>query len=745
MIMNEDLQLAINEAFTEAQSFGYEYLTLEHLMLFLMKDHSVIKALADLKVNYDSLLDDLSHYVEQNSTYLASDDHSKMTEPTAAFQRVIQRTALQIQSSDRKEMTSLDVLVSILKEEEAYAAYLLQHQGVDYLAITRYLSDQHLPMTLEFQDQDTGSDDQESPLVRYTTNLNQMALKGKIDPLIGRENDIERVMQILSRRRKNNPMLVGEAGVGKTAIAEGLAWLITQKKVPEIIANAVVYSLDMSALIAGTTYRGDFEKRFKELAEALEKKNSSILFIDEIHTIIGAGAAGESKLDTANLFKPLLSSGRVRMIGSTTYQEYSRIFEKDRALARRFQKIDIIEPSAEDTLKILQGLKERYESFHRVHYTAKALQSAVSLSVKYLTDRYLPDKAIDLIDEAGAKNALLPAKTRKKTISVADIEKIVAKMARIPESTVTTTDKTRLKQLPEQLKATVFGQDQAIDVLCEAITLNRSGLGRERKPIGAFLFAGPTGVGKTEITLQLAKALNIELLRFDMSEYRESHTISRLIGSPPGYVGYEQGGLLTDAIIKQPNVVLLLDEIEKAHPDIYNLLLQIMDHGILTDSNGRKADFRNVIIVMTTNAGVQETVKKSIGFKQQEHQSDAMLEINRIFSPEFRNRLDHLIWFSQLDKAIILKVVDKFILELQQQLQEKQVELVIDKAAKQWLADQGYDNVMGARPMARTIQKWLKIPIAQELLFGQLQQGGRVVVSKAGDKLSLRYHAKKTV
>ncbi|MCO6523935.1 MAG: AAA family ATPase, partial [Candidatus Schmidhempelia sp.] len=528
-------------------------------------------------------------------------------------------------------------------------------------------------------------------------------------------------------------------------IAEGLAWLIEQNKVPEILQQTVIYSFDMASLIAGTTYRGDFEKRFNELVKALENQENTILFIDEIHIIIGAGATGESKVDTANLFKPLLSSGRIRIMGSTTYQEFSRIFEKDHALVRRFQKIDIVEPTFDETVKILNGLKSRYEKYHQVHYTSSALHSAVELSIKYITDRFLPDKAIDLIDEAGAKNALLPVYRRKKTIGIHDIENIVARIARIPEKTVSVSDKTRLQQLSVQLKAQVFGQDKAIDVLCDAMTLNRAGLGRDNKPIGAFLFAGPTGVGKTEITLQLAKALNIELLRFDMSEYREPHTISRLIGSPPGYVGFEQGGLLTDAVIKHPYAVLLLDEIEKAHPDIFNLLLQIMDNGTLTDSNGRKVDFRNIVLVMTTNAGVQETVRKSIGFAQQDNSSDAIQEINRFFSPEFRNRLDNIIWFTHLSSTIILQIVDKFIHELSKQLRAKQVELQITKEAKIWLAEKGYDKAMGARPMNRVIQEYIKKPIAHELLFGTLQHGGIVNVNIKRKQLTIDYQVQSTI
>ncbi len=737
-MMNEELQSVINSAFNDANAYGYEYLTVEHLFMSLLKQRTISQLLQDMYVDLDELLNELSIYIEQNTTYLSDDDTHKIPEPTIAFQRVVERAITSANSSEKDEVSNADLLVSIVAEKESYSAYLLAMQGVDRFKLITYLT-QHDPSLMN---DDLLNSDETDPLALYTTNLNQLAKDGKIDPLIGRTQDIERVLQTLCRRRKNNPILVGEAGVGKTAIAEGLAWLIEQGNVPDIIQQSTLYSLDMSALIAGTTYRGDFEKRFKELTLALEKLPNSILFIDEIHMIIGAGASGESKLDTANLFKPLLSSGRVRVMGSTTYQEYNRIFEKDRALARRFQKIDVNEPSAEDTVKILEGLKQKYQQFHHVTYTAKALRSAVDLSVKYITDRFLPDKAIDLIDEAGAKNALLPANKRKKTITVKEIEHIIAKIARIPEATVTMSDKTRLQQLSSELKKSVFGQDKAIEVLSDAITLNRAGLGREQKPIGSFLFAGPTGVGKTEIALQLAKLLNIELLRFDMSEYREEHTISRLIGSPPGYVGYEQGGLLTDAIAKHPHAVLLLDEIEKAHPTIYNLLLQIMDHGTLTDSNGRKADFRNAIIIMTTNAGVQDTLKQSIGFNQQDNSTDGMQELNRVFTPEFRNRLDNIIWFQHLSQKIIAQIVDKFIDELKAQLLDKQVNCSVSHSAKAWLATKGYDKSMGARPMTRTIKEHIKKPLAQELLFGQLQHGGNVDITLKEDALVFTYTPK---
>ncbi len=574
----------------------------------------------------------------------------------------------------------------------------------------------------------------------FTTNLNQLARVGGIDPLIGRDKELERTVQVLCRRRKNNPLLVGESGVGKTAIAEGLAWRIVQGDVPEVMKDCTIYSLDIGSLLAGTKYRGDFEKRFKALLKQLEQDESSILFIDEIHTIIGAGAASGGQVDAANLIKPLLSSGRIRVMGSTTYQEFSNIFEKDRALARRFQKIDITEPSIDETVQILNGLKPKYEAHHDVRYTAKAVRAAVELAVKYINDRHLPDKAIDVIDEAGARSRLMPVSKRKKTVNVADIESVVARIARIPEKSVSATDRDTLKNLGERLKMLVFGQDNAIEALTEAIKMSRAGLGHERKPVGSFLFAGPTGVGKTEVTVQLAKALGIELLRFDMSEYMERHTVSRLIGAPPGYVGFDQGGLLTDAVIKHPHAVVLLDEIEKAHPDVFNLLLQVMDNGMLTDNNGRKADFRNVVLVMTTNAGVRETERKSIGLIHQDNSTDAMEEIKKIFTPEFRNRLDNIIWFDHLSAEVIHQVVDKFIVELQAQLDAKGVSLEVSDEAREWLAKKGYDKAMGARPMARTVQENLKKPLANELLFGSLVEGGSVSVALDKEKNQLTYH-----
>jgi ATP-dependent Clp protease ATP-binding subunit ClpA len=654
-----------------------------------------------------------------------------------------------VQSSGKNEVTGVNVLVAIFSEQESQAVYLLKKNDISRLDIVNYISHGIAKGDDELGDdtddiheevQEVASEEA-SKLDSFTTNLNIQAKEGNIDPLVGRDSEVERTVQVLCRRKKNNPLLVGEAGVGKTAIAEGLAYRIVNEQVPEVIADAVVYSLDMGALLAGTKYRGDFEKRFKSLLKELQAKPGSILFIDEIHTIIGAGAASGGVMDASNLIKPLLSSGQLRCMGSTTYGEYKNIFEKDRALVRRFQKIDVLEPSVEDTTKILNGLKERYEAHHGIRYTQKALKAAAELSAKYINERHLPDKAIDVIDEAGASQRLLPTSKRKKTIGVSDIELIVSKMARIPPQNVSSSDKETLKNLDRNLKMLVFGQDQSIDALTSAIRLSRSGLANENKPVGSFLFAGPTGVGKTEVTKQLAKCMGVEFIRFDMSEYVERHAVSRLIGAPPGYVGFEQGGLLTEAVIKNPHAVVLLDEIEKAHPDIYNILLQVMDHGTLTDNNGRKADFRNVVVVMTTNAGVQETTRKSIGFSEQDHTHDAMGEINKVFSPEFRNRLDNIIWFNHLDKEVILQVVDKFVVELQAQLDKKSVNLELTSKAREWLADKGYDKAMGARPMARVIQEDLKKQLANEILFGELISGGTVKVSVKDKKLRFDYES----
>ena len=650
-----------------------------------------------------------------------------------------------MQSSGKEEVTGANVLVAIFSEQESQAVFILKKSDVTRLDIVNFIShgvskaEDDAPLNPETGEEGEGGEESGSALSKYATDLNRHAKEGKVDPLIGRDKEVERTIQILCRRRKNNPLLVGEAGVGKTAIAEGLAYRIVNEDVPEVISNSTVYSLDLGGLLAGTKYRGDFEKRLKAILKELSKDEDAILFIDEIHTIIGAGAASGGVMDASNLLKPKLSSGELRCIGSTTYQEYQGIFEKDRALARRFQKVDVTEPSVSDTTKILLGLKSRYEDHHNVRYTQKAIQAAAELSAKYINERHLPDKAIDVMDEAGASQRLLPQSKRKKTIGVGDIEQIIAKMARIPEKSVSASDKEVLKNLGRNLKMMVFGQDKAIETLNDAILLSRSGLGAEEKPIGSFLFAGPTGVGKTEVTQQLAKIMGVELVRFDMSEYMERHAVSRLIGAPPGYVGFEQGGLLTDAVIKNPYSVVLLDEIEKAHSDIYNILLQVMDHGTLTDNNGRKVDFRNVVLVMTTNAGVQETVRKSIGFKQQDHSHDALSEINKVFTPEFRNRLDGIIWFNHLDAEVILQVVDKFIIELQAQLDVKGVSLEVTPAARAYLAEKGYDKSMGARPMSRLIKEEIKKELANELLFGELTKGGDVKVDLNDDKLEFEY------
>jgi ATP-dependent Clp protease ATP-binding subunit ClpA len=658
---------------------------------------------------------------------------------------VLQRAVFHVQSSGKDEVTGANVLVAIFSEQESQAVYILKKADVTRLDVVNFIShgvskaDDDEPVNPEASEEAEAGEEGGSALSKYATDLNRHAKDGKIDPLIGRDSEVERTIQILCRRRKNNPLLVGEAGVGKTAIAEGLAYRIVNEDVPDVIAESTVYSLDLGGLLAGTKYRGDFEKRLKAILKELGKDKNAILFIDEIHTIIGAGAASGGVMDASNLLKPKLSSGELRCIGSTTYQEYQGIFEKDRALARRFQKVDVTEPSVSDTTKILLGLKSRYEEHHNVRFTQKAIQAAAELSAKYINERHLPDKAIDVMDEAGASQRLLPPSKRKKTIGVGDIEQIIAKMARIPEKSVSASDKEVLKNLGRNLKMVVFGQDKAIETLNDAILLSRSGLGAEAKPIGSFLFAGPTGVGKTEVTQQLAKIMGVELVRFDMSEYMERHAVSRLIGAPPGYVGFDQGGLLTDAVIKNPYSVVLLDEIEKAHSDIYNILLQVMDHGTLTDNNGRKVDFRNVVLVMTTNAGVQETVRKSIGFKQQDHSHDAMSEINKVFTPEFRNRLDGIIWFNHLDPEIILQVVDKFIIELQAQLDVKGVSLEVTSAARAYMAEKGYDKAMGARPMARVIKDDLKKELANELLFGELSNGGNVKVDCVDDKLTFEY------
>ena len=746
-MLNKDLERTLNEAFIFAREHKHEFMTVEHLLLALLDNPSAKEALNACGADIEAIRAELTTFVKETTPIILDEEGvDRETQPTLGFQRVLQRAVFHVQSSGKEEVTGANVLVAIFSEQESQAVYILKKADVTRLDVVNFIShgisrNEDEANSNESEDSEEGGEGEEnqSLLSKYSANLNAMAKDGKIDPLIGRDDEVERTIQVLCRRRKNNPLLVGEAGVGKTAIAEGLAFRIVEENVPDVIASATIYSLDLGGLLAGTKYRGDFEKRLKGILKELQQDPDAILFIDEIHTIIGAGAASGGVMDASNLLKPKLSSGELRCVGSTTYQEYQGIFEKDRALARRFQKIDITEPSVADTTKILMGLKSRYEKHHSIRYTNKALQAAAELSAKYINERHLPDKAIDVIDEAGAGQRLLPASRRKKTIGVPDIEHIISKIARIPEKSVSASDKDVLKNLGRNLKMVVFGQDKAIDTLTDAIRLSRSGLGNEKKPIGCFLFAGPTGVGKTEVTQQLSNVMGVELVRFDMSEYMERHAVSRLIGAPPGYVGFDQGGLLTDAVIKNPYSVVLLDEIEKAHSDIYNILLQVMDHGTLTDNNGRKVDFRNVVLVMTTNAGVQETTRKSIGFQQQDHSHDAMSEINRTFSPEFRNRLDATVWFNHLDEDVILQVVDKFIVELQAQLDSKGVSLEVSQAARKWLADKGYDKAMGARPMARVMQEEVKKQLANELLFGDLVDGGVAKIGIKADKLNFTY------
>ncbi|MEE8388322.1 MAG: ATP-dependent Clp protease ATP-binding subunit ClpA [Acidiferrobacterales bacterium] len=742
-MLSQELEFSLNSAFRDARGRSHEYITVEHLLTALLDNPSAAKVLRACGGKVDELRDNLNDFLEKNVPSLAREEETD-AQPTIGFQRVIQRAVLHVQGVGKKEVTGANVLVAIFGEKDSHAVYFLHKQNISRFDAVNYIShgiskvpeegQSELPAPEETEDVPTQAPDR-SPLDVFTVNLNELALAGKIDPLIGREHEISRTIQILCRRRKNNPLFVGEAGVGKTAIAEGLAKMIVDGEVPEVLAKATIYSLDMGALLAGTKYRGDFEKRLKAVIQQVKKEDDAILFIDEIHTIIGAGAASGGAMDASNLLKPALNTGELKCLGSTTYQEYRGIFEKDRALARRFQKIDIPEPTVEETVLILRGLRSRFEEFHKIRYTNQALRTAVELSDRYINDRHLPDKAIDVIDEAGASLRLLPPSKRKKTIGVHDVENIVAKMARIPPKQVNTSDREALRTLERDLKLVVFGQDDAIKTLATSIKLSRSGLGDVEKPIGSYLFAGPTGVGKTEVTRQLAHVMGVELIRFDMSEYMERHTVSRLIGAPPGYVGFDQGGLLTEAVNKHPHAVLLLDEIEKAHTDVFNLLLQVMDHGTLTDNNGRKADFRNVVIVMTTNAGSERLGRSSMGFTKQNHAGDEMQEINRIFSPEFRNRLDATIQFKSLDKKTIGHVVDKFILELEAQLADKNVTIELDKNARQWLAKHGYDPTMGARPMARLIQDKIKRPLADELLFGKLANGGNVKFRVKKDKL----------
>lgn len=737
-MLSKELEHTLSQAFSYARKRSHEFLTVEHLLLALLENGQALAVLSACDADIAMLRQELSDFLADNVSTL-SEENERETQPTLAFQRVLQRAVMHVQSSDGREVTGANVLVSIFSEQKSQSVYLLQKQDIARLdvvnAITHGTTEEVDDTTSEdISIEESSTQESTNPLSLYASNLNAIAEEGKIDPLIGRDHEVERTLQILCRRRKNNPLFVGEAGVGKTALAEGLARRIVQKDVPQVLEKAVIYSLDMGALVAGTKYRGDFEKRLKALLREISKQDDAILFIDEIHTLIGAGSAGNSAMDAANLLKPLLASGELKCIGSTTFQEYRGIFEHDRALARRFQKIDVPEPSVSETIQILKGLKPGLESHHEVRYTNAALEQAAELADRHINERFLPDKAIDVLDEVGAAQRILPKSKRKKMIGVTDVQNIVAKIARIPAKTVNNTDKDNLRSLDKNLKHVIFGQDEAITTLSSAIKMARSGLGHPERPTGAFLFAGPTGVGKTEVTRQLAHNLGVELIRFDMSEYMESHTVSRLIGAPPGYVGYDQGGLLTEAITKQPHAVLLLDEIEKAHPDVFNLLLQVMDHGTLTDNNGRKADFRNVVLVMTSNAGAQEMGRSSMGFTEQDHQTDGMEIIKRAFSPEFRNRLDGIIQFKPLSTDAILRVADKAILELEMLLQDKHVTLEIDNDARQWLAEHGYDVAMGARPMARLVQDKIKRPLADELLFGKLSEGGHIrVVLKDGE------------
>jgi len=737
-MLSKELEQTLSQAFSYARKRSHEFLTVEHLLLALLENGQALAVLTACDADITLLRQELSDFLADNISTL-SEESERETQPTLAFQRVLQRAVMHVQSSDGREVTGANVLVSIFSEQKSQSVYLLQKQDITRLdvvnAITHSSADESTDSDAEdIIVEESPSEESKNPLSLYASNLNALAEEGKIDPLIGRAHEVERTLQILCRRRKNNPLFVGEAGVGKTALAEGLARRIVQKEVPEVLAQAIIYSLDMGALVAGTKYRGDFEKRLKALLREISKQENAILFIDEIHTLIGAGSAGNSAMDAANLLKPLLASGELKCIGSTTFQEYRGIFEHDRALARRFQKIDVPEPSVAETVQILKGLKPGLEKHHEVRYTNAALEQAAELADRHINDRFLPDKAIDVLDEVGAAQRILPKSKRKKMIGVTDVQNIVAKIARIPAKTVNNADKDNLRSLEANLKHVIFGQNEAISTLSSAIKMSRSGLGHPERPTGAFLFAGPTGVGKTEVTRQLAHILGVELIRFDMSEYMESHTVSRLIGAPPGYVGYDQGGLLTEAVTKQPHAVLLLDEIEKAHPDVFNLLLQVMDHGTLTDNNGRKADFRNVVLVMTSNAGAQEMGRSSMGFAKQNHQTDGLEIIKRTFTPEFRNRLDGIIQFKSLSTDAVLRVADKAVLELEMLLQDKQVTLEIDVDARQWLAEHGYDVAMGARPMARLVQEKIKRPLADELLFGKLSEGGHVrVVLKDGE------------
>jgi ATP-dependent Clp protease ATP-binding subunit ClpA len=742
-VLSNELEYCLNDAFHQAREARHEYLTVEHLLLAILDTPKVREVLRACGADLAKFKQELKEHIDQSTPKLEEGEEREV-QPTLGFQRVLQRAVFHVQSSGKKEVGVANVLVAIFSEKQSHAVFLLNRRHVTRLDVVNYISHGLSKIAEEKTDkEETATEGERDPeggsaLEKYTTNLNRMAQDGRIDPLIGRKLEVERTIEILCRRRKNNPLYVGEAGVGKTAIAEGLARLIVEGQVPEVLTDSTIFALDMGALIAGTKYRGDFEKRLKGVITELKKQPGAILFIDEIHTVIGAGAASGGVMDASNLIKPVLTNGEVRCIGSTTYQEYRGIFEKDHALARRFQKIDVVEPSVAETVEILFGLKPRFEEHHGITYADDAIRAAAELAARHINERHLPDKAIDVVDEAGARQRLKPVGEREPTVEVRHIEDVVARMARIPAKSVSSSDREVLKNLERNLKLVIFGQDKAIEALSASIKMARSGLGESRKPVGSFLFAGPTGVGKTEVTRQLAIAMGVEFLRFDMSEYMERHTVSRLIGAPPGYIGFDQGGLLTEAISKHPHCVLLLDEIEKAHPDVFNLLLQVMDHGTLTDNNGRKADFRHVIIVMTTNAGAQEMARASIGFTQADNASDGMESIRRIFTPEFRNRLDAVIQFAALQPSTIERVVDKIIMEVEQQLESKGVSITLDDAARRWIAERGYDPKMGARPMARTIQEHIKRPLAEELLFGRLANGGHVKVSVSEDGTELK-------
>ena len=754
-MLSRDLEVTLNLAFKDAKAKRHELMSVEHLLLALIDNAVAANVLRACGADIEKLRQELEEFVDATTPLIPSNETERETQPTLGFQRVLQRAVFHVQSSGRKEVTGGSVLGAIFSEQESHAVFILKQQDINRIDVVNYIA-HGTPKVSEGEENEAienrgeegveGEERQPSALESYATNLNEQARQGMIDPLVGRQEEVERVVQILCRRRKNNPLLVGESGVGKTAIAEGLAKMIVDEKVPDVIADSTVYSLDLGALLAGTKYRGDFEKRLKSLLNELKETDNQILFIDEIHTIIGAGAASGGVMDASNLLKPLLASGQLRCMGSTTYQEYRGIFDKDRALSRRFQKIDVTEPSVEDTYQILKGLKTRFEEHHQLKYTDRSLRVAAELADRYINDRYMPDKAIDVIDEVGAFQQLQPTSKRKKQISVSDVEKMVAKIARIPSNTVSTSDKEALKDLDANIKMVIFGQDEAIDTLSSAIKLSRAGLKEGEKPIGSFLFAGPTGVGKTEVCRQLARIMGVELVRFDMSEYMERHTVSRLIGAPPGYVGYDQGGLLTEEVTKHPHCVLLLDEVEKVHPEVFNLLLQVMDHGTLTDNNGRSADFRNVVLIMTTNAGAHEMSRSSIGFVAQDNSTDGMEVLKKMFTPEFRNRLDAMIQFGPLSSDVIKTVVDKFLEEVQVQLDEKKVVLEVTEEAREWLAVNGYDQAMGARPMQRLIQSKIKKELAEDILFGRLSNGGGVVhVQVKDDDIHLEIEEKDAV